>query len=151
MSSLQQQFEDIILIKDPKGQRTITLNTKVYTIGRLSTNDIVIYDRDVSRSHATLVKQKSTNSSRSILWLIDGNLKRIRSTNGLFVNKKLTLNRQLQIGDLVSLGKKSTIKYYRFSRLALKKLSKRGGQLDESTLDKMLTVTEADYKRTMVN
>ena len=150
MSSLQQQFEHMIVIKDRKGERIISLDAEIYTIGRSSISNIIIYDRDVSRCHATLVKQNSLKEAKTFFWLIDGNLNRNRSTNGLFVNKKLTLSRQLQIGDLISLGKKSTIKYYRFSRLALQKFSRLNKTLNEQILEKLLKDNK-EYKKTVVN
>ncbi len=150
MSSLQQQFEHILMIKDPKSERIIKLETDIYTIDRSLTNNIVIYDRDVSRSHATLVKQYSIKKDKIIFWLIDGHLKRGRSTNGLFVNKKLTISHQLQIGDIIFLAKKTQIKYYRFSHLALLKLSQHNQPLNKETLETLLRKNNESHK-TQVN
>ena len=149
MKSLQGKFDFILLIRDLKGERIIVLEQDFYHLGRGSKNQIIIYDKNISRCHATLVKQESSNSKKSYFWLIDGNLKSKRSTNGIFVNKKLIISCQLQIGDLIHFSKTSTIKYYKFSHLALTKIKKSKKELSQSILDKML-LENNEHKRTLV-
>ena len=53
-----QQFHHILVINDSKGRRIISLENSNYTLGRDSQSDIVIYDYQVSRLHATLIKKE---------------------------------------------------------------------------------------------
>ena len=149
MSTLQQQFEHILVIKDLKDRRMITLKKEIYTLGRASKNGIIIYDRQVSRYHATLVRKQNMRTKKYFFWLIDGDLKGKRSTNGLLINNKQCLSRKLKIGDVIALGDDTTIKYYKFSRLALQKLLKPGQILNQALLEKML-INNDQNKKTIV-
>lgn len=149
MSTLQQQFEHILVVKDRKDRRMITLEKNIYTLGRASKNGIVIYDRQVSRYHATLVRKQDMRTKKYSFWLIDGDLKGKRSTNGLLINNKQCLSRKLKIGDVITLGDATTIKYYKFSRLALKKLLKPGQILNQALIEKMLFNND-ENKKTIV-
>ena len=53
-----QEFRHILVIEDRKGRRIISLEDNNYTLGRDSNNPIVIYDYQVSRTHATLEKKR---------------------------------------------------------------------------------------------
>jgi len=149
VSTLQQQFEHILVLKDRKGRRIVTLEKNVYTLGRASKNGIVIYDRQVSRYHATLVRKQDMRTKKYSFWLIDGDLKGKRSTNGLLINSKQCLSRKLKIGDVITLGDATTIKYYKFSRLALQKILKPGQMLNQALIDKMLFNND-ENKKTIV-
>ncbi|MDJ0726447.1 MAG: FHA domain-containing protein [Prochloraceae cyanobacterium] len=149
MRTLQQQFEHILVIKDRKERRMITLTKDIYTLGRSSKNGIVIYDRQVSRYHATLVRKQDMRTKKYSFWLIDGDLKGRRSTNGLLVNNKQSLSRKLKIGDVIGLSGTTTLKYYKFSRLALQKLLKPGQILNQAFLEKML-ISNDENKKTIV-
>lgn len=149
MSTLQQQFEHILVVQDCKDRRMITLKKNIYTLGRASKNGIVIYDRQVSRCHATLVRKQDMGTKKYSFWLIDGDLKGKRSTNGLLINNKQCLSRKLKIGDVIALGDATTLNYYKFSRLALQKLLKPGQILNQALLEKMLFNND-ENKKTIV-
>lgn len=115
MDLQDKQFEHILAIEDKKGQRIITLKGDSYTLGRSSKNSIVIFDRQVSRCHATIVKQKKQGNDEYVFWIYDGDLKGKKSTNGLVINKRRKASHQLKVGDLILLGDNTKLKYYQFS------------------------------------
>ncbi|HAC65367.1 MAG TPA: diguanylate cyclase, partial [Cyanothece sp. UBA12306] len=68
-------FRHILVIEDQKARRIIALEETTYTLGRESSNDILIYDRVVSRRHATLVRIRPTPKlDQHTYRLIDGDL-----------------------------------------------------------------------------
>lgn len=87
-------------------KKTIFLDKNTYSLGRNSINSIVIHHRIVSRVHATLLKvsYRGMEEKHDIFWIIDGDLKGKRSTNGIFVNGKKCLSSELKPGDLILLG-----------------------------------------------
>ena len=149
VGSLQQKFEHILAIEDEKNQRMVTLKNDTYTLGRSPKNSIVIYDRKVSRLHATILRQKKFQTNQLAFWIIDGDRNGNRSTNGIIINGKPCLSHKLKIGDTILLGNTSKIKYYKFSIVALKKILKTGQSLNQSILEKML-LRQEDNKKTMV-
>ncbi len=108
----QPPFRHILIIEDQKARRIIALEQATYTIGRASSNDIVVYDRIVSRHHATLVRIKpSPRQDNHIYRIIDGDLEGNRSTNGLIINGKTYESYNLKHGDSIFLGAKAKISY----------------------------------------
>jgi len=95
------------------------------------------------------VKQQSLITKKTHFWLIDGILRKKRSTNGIFVNKQLITSYQLKIGDLIRFSNNCTLKYYKFSHLALSEIKKQKKELNRSILDKML-LKNHEAKRTLV-
>jgi pSer/pThr/pTyr-binding forkhead associated (FHA) protein len=85
----------------PVGNRVIELMDPLVTLGRDLSNDIVIPDSEVSRSHARLS------------WQVDGYLiEDLRSTNGTWVNGHPVLRgSKLHPGDTLTLGKVSVFVY----------------------------------------
>ncbi|MDJ0716336.1 MAG: FHA domain-containing protein [Prochloraceae cyanobacterium] len=149
MSSLQQQFEHILAIEDEKNQRMITLKEDMYTLGRSGKTSILIVDRQVSRHHATIIRKRDIRINKSSFWIMDGNLNGQKSTNGLIINGKSCVSHKLKIGDIILLGSKTKIKYYKFSLVALKQILKAGQTLNQSILERML-LRQEDSKQTMV-
>lgn len=98
-----QQQRHILTIEDLNGTTTIVLEDQGYTLGRHSTNSIVINSQEVSRHHATLV-QKISEENNISFWIIDGDGKGNMSQNGIFVNGKPCLEQQLKHGDNILLG-----------------------------------------------
>lgn len=85
--------ELIVLDEEGKAREQISVTRSPITIGRLSTNDVVISDSNVSRRHAEL-KQEGTS------WkLVD-----LGSTNGTMVNGKLGREHTIRNGDRISFG-----------------------------------------------
>ncbi|MGK7940911.1 MAG: EAL domain-containing protein [Crocosphaera sp.] len=106
-------FRHILVIEDQKARRIVALEEATYSVGRESSNDIVIYDRVVSRRHGTLVRVRLTPRLDSYSYrIIDGNLEGNRSTNGLLINGKLRDSHNLKHGDVVIFGPQAKVSYY---------------------------------------
>ena len=142
------QFEHILAIEDTKGQRIITLNQKMYSLGRGAKNSIVIFDRQVSRTHATIIQKDRPGSKDCTFWIYDGDLQGKRSTNGLIINKKRQLSHQLKVGDLIFLGDNSKLKYYQFSTKTVQ-LLRSAKKLGNSIISTIL-IEKQDAKQTVV-
>lgn len=84
-----------LVVLDDKGNKkeTISITRDPIVIGRLSTNDVVLADSNVSRKHAELRR----DGSRWVL--VD-----LGSTNGTLVNGKLAKEHPLQSGDRMTFG-----------------------------------------------
>ncbi len=82
-------------VLDEAGNRkeTISITRSPVTIGRMSTNDIVLSDGNVSRRHAELRREDSE-------WVLTD----LGSTNGTLVNRKLAKEHRLRNGDRLSFG-----------------------------------------------
>lgn len=82
-----------VLGQNGEPQEGISITRTPITIGRLSTNDVVLADSNVSRKHAELRQDGGT-------WtLVD-----LGSTNGTLVNGKLAKQHSLSDGDRISFG-----------------------------------------------
>lgn len=106
--SNENPLKHIFAIELTTGKKTFFLEKNAYSIGRSSTSAIALHHRVISRSHATLLKvtyeEENKNKPEIKFWIIDGDLKGNRSTNGIFVNGQKCLMHQLSPGDLVVLG-----------------------------------------------
>jgi hypothetical protein len=90
--------ELVVLDDNDRPQERISITRTPITIGRLSTNDIVLADSNVSRRHAELRQESGT-------WtLVD-----LGSTNGTLVNGKLAKQHALRDGDRISFGTKALL------------------------------------------
>lgn len=108
-----QPFRHILVIEDQKARRIVALENSTYSMGRESSNDIVIYDRVVSRHHATLLRIKSSpRHDRYFYRIIDGDLEGHKSTNGLIINDKRRESHNLKHGDTILFGEKAKVSYY---------------------------------------
>ena len=102
---------------------THRITKSITTIGRISSNDIVVDSKSISRHHARIVIQPEG------AWLID-----LRSTNGCQVNGQRITGHLLQEGDAIVIGECN----FRFlvSRISLEAESEALGEtlplLDES-------------------
>ncbi|WP_069791635.1 EAL domain-containing protein [Cyanobacterium sp. IPPAS B-1200] len=105
-----QEFRHILVIEDRKGRRIISLEDNNYTLGRDSNNPIVIYDYQVSRTHATL--EKKEDAQGSTYRIVDGDLQGKRSTNGILVNGHATLSHELKHGDSIRFANEAKANYY---------------------------------------
>jgi diguanylate cyclase (GGDEF)-like protein len=107
------EFRHIFVIEDQKARRIISLDEPTYSIGRESSNDIVIYDQVVSRHHATLIRIKPTSQNEGYSYrILDGDLEGNRSTNGLLINGQDSESHDLQHGDVILFGSQSKASYY---------------------------------------
>jgi pSer/pThr/pTyr-binding forkhead associated (FHA) protein len=87
-------------------KRKSTTNPDMITIGRSPENDIVLYNRLVSKSHAYL----GLGASDEAIFLVDN-----YSTNGTYVNNielSATGNYQLAEGDEISFGPETKVVYF---------------------------------------
>ncbi|MFN2526333.1 MAG: FhaA domain-containing protein [Actinomycetota bacterium] len=85
---------DLVLLDESGHQaETIELTRSPAVIGRLSSNDVVLVDPNVSRRHAELRRDGDR------WWLVD-----LGSTNGSTVNEKLVKEHELHDGDELGFG-----------------------------------------------
>lgn len=82
----------VLKIEGPGGQEW-ALHQDRLTIGRASTNDIMLADGNASREHAALTKREDG------WWVVD-----LGSTNGTLVNDALVKERRLHDGDVIKVG-----------------------------------------------
>jgi len=139
------EIRHVFALDNGKLSKKIVLEEKVYSIGRHSSNSIVLSDNKVSRNHATLLKVKYDEDE--VFWIIDGDLKGNRSTNGLFINGKRCLSHELKSGDLIIFGggiakakyeiiyssSSSLIKYLKQQQKS-KEEEKESDEMDKSTV-----------------
>ena len=76
------------------GQQPKMLNTPIVSIGRHSSNDIVIQEPQVSRKHLQLRAEKGS------YLLFD-----LSSTGGTLINNKIVSSAKLKPGDVIKIGK----------------------------------------------
>jgi ABC transport system ATP-binding/permease protein len=90
-----------LVIEDDEGKRTVVpLSRDDYTIGRQEGNTIRLTERNVSRSHGRVRRNRSANGSGHMFVLED-----LRSYNGVFVNGlRVAHTQDLQHGDLIQIG-----------------------------------------------
>lgn len=100
-----------LLIEDNQGQRTVILEATTCTIGRDSTNSIVLHSMLVSRQHAILLRMTTPGTDTHFFRLIDGNLQGKRSTNGIAVNDQVCFSHDLKHGDLIVFGGNVNARY----------------------------------------
>ncbi|MCZ8160953.1 MAG: FHA domain-containing protein, partial [Microcystis sp. LE19-196.1B] len=85
----------LLIVEDPQGRKTITLEDMKYSLGRKSDNQIVLRSKHASRYHATLIK-KSIDRQNFSYWILDGDLEGNKSHNGIYVNGNKCLVHELK-------------------------------------------------------
>jgi pSer/pThr/pTyr-binding forkhead associated (FHA) protein len=90
-----------LVIEDDEGKRTVVpLSREDYTIGRQEGNTIRLTERNVSRTHGRVRRNRSANGAGQSYVLED-----LRSYNGVFVNGlRVAHTQDLQHGDLIQIG-----------------------------------------------
>ena len=119
-------------IEDDRGQRTVILEATTCTIGRDSTNSIVLHSILVSRQHAILLRMTTPETDTHLFRLIDGNLQGKRSTNGIAVNNQVCFSHDLKHGDSIVFGGDVSAKYCNNANLT-DESSLRSGEAEEVT------------------
>ena len=104
-------FCHILVVEDENNTKTYILDAPVYSLGRDTTNDIVINDSKVSRHHAIVTKKDDANG-QNCYTINDGDSQGNKSRNGLIINGKLTESYELKHGDLLRFSTKATASYY---------------------------------------
>jgi diguanylate cyclase (GGDEF)-like protein len=113
------KIRHLLVVQDMQGQRTIPLQEATYSLGRDSSNAIVLRSRSVSRQHAILLRVTLPETDRYGFRIIDGNFKGKLSTNGLYVNGNKCLSHNLQHGDVIAFGNNQVnAKYYALSNIS---------------------------------
>ena len=84
----------LVVFEDGAEKDTISVTKEPVVIGRLSTNDVVLSDPNVSRRHAELRRDGDG-------WMVVD----LGSTNGTVVNGKLAGEHRLKDGDKLTFGK----------------------------------------------
>lgn len=108
-----QKFRHILVIEDRKGRRIIPLEQTQYTIGRDSNNSVVLYDYQVSRTHASLIRQTDGDDDNDFSYrILDGNLQGKKSTNGISINGRSMPFRDLKHGDSIFFANEAKASYY---------------------------------------
>lgn len=110
MDSLD-QVRHLIVIEDPSFKREINLDAATYSLGRHSSNDIVLSCQKTSRNHATLLRRTDVKTNRYSYWILDGDLQGNRSRNGIYVNGKKSLVQELKDGDVIQFSGEAQAKY----------------------------------------
>jgi ABC transport system ATP-binding/permease protein len=90
-----------LVIEDDEGKRTVVpLSRDDYTIGRQEGNTIRLTERNVSRTHGRVRRDRSANGAGHTFVLED-----LRSYNGIFINGlRVAHTQDLQHGDLIQIG-----------------------------------------------
>lgn len=100
-----------LIIEDNQGKRTVVLEAVTCTVGRDSTNSIVLHSQLVSRQHAILLRVTTPETATHLFRLIDGNLQGKCSTNGITVNNQHCFSHDLKHGDVIVFGGHVQAKY----------------------------------------
>ncbi|MGF1490585.1 MAG: FHA domain-containing protein [Prochloraceae cyanobacterium] len=155
MKNNPEKYGYIITIEDNKGQRTIELTQDAYSLGRSPKSEIIIYAERVSRYHATIIRKKSKKGNSYNFFIVDGDLKGNKSTNGIVVNGTYKASHQLKHGDVVHLGYHSTygektlLKYFKFSKQMVEHFVKSGQSIEDYQLSGIMAKRES-YKQTLI-
>nr|WP_238718411.1 ATP-binding protein [Petrachloros mirabilis] len=108
----------MLIIDDAEGRRTISLEAATYSIGRDTTNSVVLHSKMVSRQHALLLRVTAPDSFAYLFRIVDGDLQGKRSTNGMIVNGRRLFSHDLKHGDVIIFGGDVKAKYYAVSDLS---------------------------------
>ena len=127
-----EKIRHLLVVQDPKGQRTLPLLEATYSLGRDLRNAIVLHSASVSRQHAILLRVTIPNTDQYGFRIIDGNFEGKKSTNGLFVNGHKCLHHNLQNGDVIAFDSHTQAKYYVITNLSEQIFSESCGTGDLS-------------------
>ena len=111
-TSDSQRIRHVLVLQDEQGPRLVCLEASSHSIGRDSSNSLVLRAKDVSRQHAILLRVSGRDNESYGFMLIDGDLQGTRSRNGIFVNAKRTsAPHRLQHGDFIRFAKQVVCRY----------------------------------------
>jgi diguanylate cyclase (GGDEF)-like protein/PAS domain S-box-containing protein len=106
-----EKVRHILVIEDPSVERNIDLDGATYSIGRHSSNDIVLSCQKTSRNHATLLRRTDVKTNKYAYWVLDGDLQGNRSRNGIYINGKKCLVHELKHGDVIKFSGDAQARY----------------------------------------
>ncbi|UJB69196.1 FHA domain-containing protein [Acaryochloris sp. 'Moss Beach'] len=105
------------LVVNTKPKKIVTLMNWKYTIGRDSSNDIVVANDMISRIHATVEKISDLSQGTYQYQLIDGTVNGKSSFNGVFINGNRVQSHTLVNGDRILFGGVVKAVFHSSSRL----------------------------------
>ena len=105
-------MQHLLIIEDDEGKRAVNLQAVSGSIGRDTSNSIVLYSKEVSRQHAILLRVTRPGEEDYGFRIIDGNLQGKPSTNGLFINSRRCSSHNLRHGDEIIFGANVKVRYH---------------------------------------
>ena len=93
-----------VLVINDSQRRAVALEAAAYSVGRDSSNAIVIDVETISRQHAILLRVPVPGKNEYRYRVIDGNFEGKSSANGIFINDKKSSTRDLANGDVIRFG-----------------------------------------------
>ena len=108
----------VLIIEDPSFKKTVVLEEATYSLGRHSSNNIIVTAQKVSRHHATLLRRTDVKTNQYSYWILDGDLQGNRSRNGIYINGKKCLVHELKHGDLIKFSEDIQARYQILSEVA---------------------------------
>ena len=115
MDNSSENKERHVLVINTGAQKAYALEAAAYSLGRDSTNAIVLDFDTVSREHALLLRVPNPNTKRYDYRIIDGNAEGKASANGLYINGEAVKSQTLKNGDCVKFGHHVTASYLMLS------------------------------------
>ncbi|MBE9222046.1 diguanylate cyclase [Cyanobacterium stanieri LEGE 03274] len=101
-------LKHILSLELNTGKKVFLLEKNIHSVGRSSSNSIIINHRVTSRHHGSIIKviyQKKDRDKFDIaFWIVDGDFKGNKSRNGLFVNTQKINIHKLSPGDIIIFG-----------------------------------------------
>ncbi len=94
----------MLIIHDATGRRVVQLEDAAYSVGRDSSNAIVLDGESISRQHALLVRLPVPKKGYRYR-VLDGNSEGKPSANGIYVNGERCSMQELNKGDIIRFGK----------------------------------------------
>ena len=141
------RIHHILVIEDPSFTREIHLDAATYSLGRHSSNDIVLSCQKTSRNHATLLRRTDVKTNQCSYWILDGDLQGNRSRNGIYINGKKSLVHELKPGDLVQFSGDALARYKVSSQLPNNALESKSfrhiSQAEDTSINKETMVSLA--------
>ena len=136
----------ILVLEDNNSRRTISLEESKYSLGRHSSNSIVIHSRQVSRKHATLIRKLNRKTNQESFWILDGDLEGKKSQNGIFINGEKCTVHELKDGDLINFGCEVNASYHAVSPATISE-----SFIDKDTNNKLDKSLKKPIKKESVN
>ncbi len=100
----------VLVVDDRNGRRAIALDAVTFSLGRDPSNSIVLDSTAISRQHAILLRVP--NADGTIIYrILDGNSEGKPSLNGIMVNGRKCLAKDLADGDEILFGGKVKAQY----------------------------------------
>lgn len=109
------QAQYILVIEDAENRQIINLEDVTHSIGRHSSNSIVIDSNKISRKHAHLMRKFDQETQEYSYWVLDGDLQGNKSYNGIYLNGKRIFCKQLKDGDVINFGCKISAVYHKIN------------------------------------